>query len=104
VDVFPPPHTNHLIRNSVVNTHNACIIRILVLVLHNPPCSNLRTKSDLTVDVPDVVENIIGCAVLVVLEDGQHVGCLLVPFLFRSCEECRTIGSATTYVAHPLDE
>jgi hypothetical protein len=41
VDVFPPPHMNYLIRNSVVNTHNACIILVIVPVLHPPPCSDL---------------------------------------------------------------
>jgi hypothetical protein len=68
VYVFPPPHTNYLIKNSLVNTHNACIILVVVPILHPPPCSDLRTKSDLTVHMPDVVENIIGYAVLVVLE------------------------------------
>jgi hypothetical protein len=41
VDVFPPPHMIYLLQNLVVNTHNACIILILVPVL--------------TVGVPDVV-------------------------------------------------
>jgi hypothetical protein len=62
VDVFPPPHMIYLLRNSVANTQYMFIILVIVPVL--------------TVDVPDVVENIVGCAVLVVLEDGQHVGCL----------------------------
>jgi hypothetical protein len=88
----------------VENTHNACIILVIVPIIHPLPCSDLRTKSDLNVDVPDVVENIIGCVVLVVLEDGQHIGHLQVSFLFCSCEECCTTGSACAYVTHPLDE
>jgi hypothetical protein len=76
VDVFPPPHMKYLIRNSVANTHNASIILSVVLVVRPSPCSDLRTKSDLTVDVSHVVKNIVSCAMLVVLQDGQHVGCL----------------------------
>jgi hypothetical protein len=61
VDVFPPPHMNYLIKNSLANTHNVYIILIVVVpVLHHPPCSDLRTKSDRTVHTPDVVENIVG--------------------------------------------
>jgi hypothetical protein len=60
VDVFPPPHTIYLLRNLVVNTHNACIIPVVVPAL--------------TVYTLDVVENIVGCTVLIVPEDGQHVG------------------------------
>jgi hypothetical protein len=93
VDVFPPHHSTYLIRNSFVNTQNACFIFIVGLVLHPPPCPGLRTISDITVHTSDVVENIIGYVVLVVLDDAQHVGCLEVSFLFYSCEECRTTGS-----------
>jgi hypothetical protein len=60
VDVFPPPHMIYLLQNSVVNTYNACIILIVVPIL--------------TIDALDVDENIVSCAVLVVLEDGHHVG------------------------------
>jgi hypothetical protein len=70
VDVFDPPHTTYLLRNSVANNHKLCIILVVVPVLHPPPCFDLRTKSDLTVDALDVVENIVGCTMLVVLEDG----------------------------------
>jgi hypothetical protein len=49
------------------------IIIVVVSLLHPPPSSDLRTKSHLTVDATDVVENIVGGAVLVVLEDGQHI-------------------------------
>jgi hypothetical protein len=70
VDVFHPHHMTYLLQNSVANTHNSCIILVIVPVLRPPPCSNLRTKSDLTIDAPKVVENIVGCVVLVVLEDG----------------------------------
>jgi hypothetical protein len=74
VDVFPPQHMTYLRRDSVVNSSNTCIIIIVVVpILHPPPFSDLRTKSDLTIDAMDVVENIIGGAVLVVLEDSQHV-------------------------------
>jgi hypothetical protein len=104
VDVFPPPHTTYLIRNSFTNTQNTCFILVKVLVLHTPPCPDLWTKSDLTVHTPDVVENIIGYTVLVVLEDGHHVGCLEVSFFFCSCEECRTTGSGCAYVGYSLDE
>jgi hypothetical protein len=62
VDLFPPPHMIYLLQNSVANTQNMCIILVVVPVL--------------TVDATDVVENIIGCIMLVVLEDGQHVGFL----------------------------
>jgi hypothetical protein len=82
VDVFPPPHTTYLIRNSFANTQNTWFILVAVLVLHPPPCPDLRTKSDLTVHTPDVVENIVRYAVLVVLEDGQHVRRLELSFFF----------------------
>jgi hypothetical protein len=74
VDVFPPSHMIYLLRNTVTNTHNMCIILIIVPVLRPPPCSDLRTKSDLTIDASDVVGNIIVCVILVVLEDDQRVG------------------------------
>jgi hypothetical protein len=74
VDVFPPPHTNYLIRNLVVNTHNTSIILGVVLIVRPPPCSDLRTKSDLTIDMSDVAENIVSGAMLVVLQDSQHIG------------------------------
>jgi hypothetical protein len=60
----------------MANSHKSCIILIIIPVLRPPPCYDLRTKSDLTVDAPDVVDNIVGCIMLVLLEDGQHVGCL----------------------------
>jgi hypothetical protein len=60
VDVFPPPHTTYLIRNSFANTQNACVTLIAVVVLHRPPCPDLRTKRDLIVHTSNVVENIIG--------------------------------------------
>jgi hypothetical protein len=74
VDVFHPPHKTYLLQNSVANTHDACVILIVIPILHPPPCSDLRMKSDLDIDTPNVVENIVSCAVLVVLEDDQHVG------------------------------
>jgi hypothetical protein len=40
--------------------------------------------------------------VLVVLKDGQHVGCLEVSF-FCSCEECLTTGSGH-HVGYSFDE
>jgi hypothetical protein len=104
VDVFPPPHMMYLIRNSFANTQNACFILIAVLVLHRPPCPDLRTKSDLTVHTPDVVENIVGYSMLVVLEDDQHIGVLEVSFFSCSCEECCTTGSGCAYVGYSLDE
>jgi hypothetical protein len=64
VDVFHPHHTAYLLQNSVVNTHNSCIILVIVPILHPPLCTNMLTKIDITVDVPDVVENIVGCAVV----------------------------------------
>jgi hypothetical protein len=70
VDMFDPPHTMYLLQNSVANSHKSPIILIVVPVLRPPLCSDLRTKSDLTVDVSDVIENIVGCTVLLVLEDG----------------------------------
>jgi hypothetical protein len=93
VDVFPPHHLMYLIKNSFMNTQNACFILVAGLVLHPPPCLDLQTKSDLTIHVSDVVENIIDYTVLVLLDDGQHVGCLEVSFLFCLCEECCTTGS-----------
>jgi hypothetical protein len=104
VDVFPPPHTTYLIKNLSANTQNACFILVASLILHLPPCPDLQTKSDLTVHTPDVVENIVGYAVLVVLEDGQHIGHLEVSFFFYSCEECRTTESVRAYVSYSLDE
>jgi hypothetical protein len=41
IDVFSPPHMIYLLRNSVANTHNVCIILVVVPIL--------------TVDTPDVV-------------------------------------------------
>jgi hypothetical protein len=76
VDVFDSPHMTFPVQNPVANSHKSCIILVVVPVLHPPLCSNLRTKSDLTVDASDVVENIVGCTVLVVREDDQHVGCM----------------------------
>jgi hypothetical protein len=104
VEVFPPPHMTYLIRNSFANTQNVCFILVAVLVLHPPPCPDQRTKSDLTVHTPDVVENIIGYAMLVVLEDGQHIGLLEVSFFFCSCEECHTSRSGQAHVDYSLDE
>jgi hypothetical protein len=60
VGVFPPTHTIYLLRNLVANTHNTCIILVVVPIL--------------TVEALDVVENIVGYVVLVVLEDEQHIG------------------------------
>jgi hypothetical protein len=101
-NVFHPHRTMYLIRNSFANTQNACFILVVVLVLHPPPCSDLRTKSDLTVHASDVVENIIGYTVIVVLEDDQHVGRLEGSFC--SCEECRTTRSGCANVGYSLDE
>jgi hypothetical protein len=70
VDVFPPDHSRYHIKNSFANTQNACFILVAGLVLHPPPCPGLQTKSDLTIHALDVVENIVGYAVLVVLDDG----------------------------------
>jgi hypothetical protein len=92
VDVFPPHHSTYLIRNSFANTQNSYFILITGLVLHPPLCPDLRTKSDLTVHALNVVENIVGYAVLVVLDDGQHVGCLEVSFLFCLCKSAAPPG------------
>jgi hypothetical protein len=73
VDVFPPHHMTYLRRHSVAHSGNTCLILVVDPVLRPSPSSDLRTRSDLTVDAPDVVENIVGGTVLVVLEDGQHV-------------------------------
>jgi hypothetical protein len=54
----------------MANSHKLCVILVVVPALRPPPCFDLRTKSDPTIDATDVVENIISCAILVVLEDG----------------------------------
>jgi hypothetical protein len=42
VDVFPLPHMNYLIKNSLANTHNVYIILVVVVpVLHHPSCFDL---------------------------------------------------------------
>jgi hypothetical protein len=66
VDVFPPHHLTYLRRDSVMNLGNMCIILVVGLILPPPPSSDLRTKSVLTIDTPDVVENIIGGIVLII--------------------------------------
>jgi hypothetical protein len=104
VDVFPPQHMTYLLMYSVPHSVNACIIVIVNPFLRPPLSSNLRTKSDLTVNAADEVENMLSGTVLLVVDDHQHVSRMKVSLLYYTCEECRTTGSAGAYVAHPLDE
>jgi hypothetical protein len=59
----------YLRQDSVPHSGNTCIILIVGTVLRPPLSSDLQTRSDLTIKMPDVVENILGGAMLVVLED-----------------------------------
>jgi hypothetical protein len=73
VDVFPPHHLTYLHRDTVVHSGNTCIILVVGPILHPPLSSDLRTRSDLTVNALDVVENILSSALLVVLDDGLNI-------------------------------
>jgi hypothetical protein len=74
VDVFLPHHTTYLERDSVAHTIDTYGV-LLVATTLRPPSYDLRTRSGFTIDALDVVEHILGRAVLLVLDDGQHVRC-----------------------------
>jgi hypothetical protein len=104
VDVFPPQHMTYPLMYLVLHSVNVCIIVIVNPFLYPPLSSNLRTKSDLTVNAVDEVENMLGGTMLVVVDDHKHISRLKVSLLYYTCEECRTTRSAGAYVAHPLDK
>jgi hypothetical protein len=94
VDVYPPQHMTYLLLYSVPHSGNAHLILIVNPFIHPQPSSNMRTKKDLTVNTVDEVEGMVGGAMLVVVEDGQHVSCLKVSLICCTCEEGHTTGSA----------
>jgi hypothetical protein len=65
---------------------------------------NLHTKRDLTVNVADEVEHMVGGAMLVVVEDSKHESCQKVSLIYYTLEKGHTTRSPSVEVAHPLDE
>jgi hypothetical protein len=82
VDVFPPQYTTYLLLYSVPHSVDAFIVLIINPFLRPPPSSNLSTRSDLTVNIADEVENMLGGAMLVVVVGSKHVSCLNVSLLY----------------------
>jgi hypothetical protein len=94
VDVFPPQHTTYLLLYSVLHLGNARIILIMNPFIYPQPSSNMFAIRDLTINAADEIENMASGAVLVVVEDGQHVSRLKVSLIYYTSEECHSIGSA----------
>jgi hypothetical protein len=75
VDVLPPHHMIYLLRCSVAHSLNTYTV-LLGAFVACPPSSDLHTRSGLTIHASDVVEYILDGAILVVLDEGQHVRCM----------------------------